>query len=440
MKEEFLHYLWKYSLYDQDRLFDKDNNQIIVINPGEYNRDSGPDFFNARISIGGTIWAGNVEIHTRSSHFDIHGHQHDPAFNNVILHVVAENDKMVFNSAGDEILTVELKFDQLLLERYTQLVNNPYVIACQDDIRKLDSILISHWLNALLVERLESKSESILKIFNSTGSDWDETFYRLLTRYFGFRVNTEPFEMLAASLPFRIIRKHTDNIFQIEALLFGTAGLLEPGLFREALSDEYYRQLEKEFAILSAKYSIKPMHGWLWKFSRLRPSNFPTVRLSQLAAMLATSGGLFSRVLETGNIKQIKELFEVTASAYWDDHFVFGKKSRSVTKSTGSQASDILLINAVIPLLFVYGQSRDNQIIVEKSLIFLEDIDAEDNIIISEWKEAGIQAESAFYSQALIQLRNEYCRKRRCLDCRIGNKIISQGKRLKESNELILEP
>lgn len=440
MKEEFLHYLWKYSLYDQDRLFDKDNNQIIVINPGEYNRDSGPDFFNARISIGGTIWAGNVEIHTRSSHFDIHGHQHDPAFNNVILHVVAENDKKVFNSAGDEILTVELKFDQLLLERYTQLVNNPYVIACQDDIRKLDSILISHWLNALLVERLESKSESILKIFNSTGSDWDETFYRLLTRYFGFRVNTEPFEMLAASLPFRIIRKHTDNIFQIEALLFGTAGLLEPGLFREALSDEYYRQLEKEFAILSAKYSIKPMHGWLWKFSRLRPSNFPTVRLSQLAAMLATSGGLFSRVLETGNIKQIKELFEVTASAYWDDHFVFGKKSRSVTKSTGSQASDILLINAVIPLLFVYGQSRDNQIIVEKSLTFLEDIDAEDNIIISEWKEAGIQAESAFYSQALIQLRNEYCRKRRCLDCRIGNKIISQGKRLKESNELILEP
>jgi hypothetical protein len=415
-------------------------NKIIVLNPGEYNRDSGPDFFNARISVAGTVWAGNVEIHTRSSHFNNHGHQNDPAYNNVILHIVVENDKRVFNSKGEEILTAEIEFDSFFYEKYSTLINNPYIIACQDDIKKLDDILVRHWLNSLVIERFQTKSESILKIFSETGNDWEETFYRLLTRYFGFRVNTGPFEMLARALPFRIIRKHTDNRFQIEALLFGTAGMLEERLFKEALSDEYYRNLLKEYSILSAKYSLQPLHGWIWKFSRLRPSNFPTVRLSQLAAMLSVAGGLFSKVLEATDIRQIKELFEVTASGYWDDHFVFGKKSRNFSKCTGSQATDIFLINAVIPIIFVYGQSRDCQDISERALSFLEEINAEENTIISEWKAAGIIAESAFYSQALIQLRNEYCKKRKCLDCRIGSKIISLGKKLKDHDELLLEP
>jgi hypothetical protein len=440
MKEEFLHYLWKYSLYDQNRLFDNEKNRIIVLDPGEYNHDSGPDFFNARISVAGTVWAGNVEIHIKSSHFDIHGHQHDPAFNNVILHIVSDNDKRVFNARGEEILTSELSFDPSYYEKYTFLVNNPYIIACQDDIKNIDNILVRHWLNTLVIERFQNKSESILKNLSETGNDWEETFYRMLTRYFGFRVNTEPFEMLATALPFRIIRKHADNLFQIEALLFGTAGLLENGLFKEALSDEYYVNLIKEFSILSAKYSLQPLHGWLWKFSRLRPSNFPTIRLSQLAAMLAVTGGLFSRVLEGTDIKHIKGLFEVSASGYWDDHFVFGKKSRNIIKTTGSQAADILVINAVIPMIFVYGQSRDSQDISERALFFLENISPEENIITSEWKTAGISPESAYYSQALLQLRNEYCKKRKCLDCRIGNKIISQGKKLKDCEELLLEP
>jgi hypothetical protein len=440
MKEEFLHYLWKYGLYDQDRLFDNEKNKIIVLDPGEYNHDSGPDFFNARILVAGTIWAGNVEIHTKSSHFDNHGHHNDPAFNNVILHVVADNDKRVFNSKGEEILTAKISFDLSLYERYTCLVNNPYIIACQEDIKGIDKILMRHWLNSLVIERFQTKTASILKIFSETGNDWEETFYRVLARYFGFRVNTEPFEMLATALPFRIIRKHSDNIFQIEALLFGTAGLLEAGLFKEALSDEYYRNLLKEYSVLSVKYSIRPLHGWLWKFSRLRPPNFPTVRLSQLAAMLSVAGGVFSKVLEATDIKQIKELFEVSASSYWDNHFVFGKKSRSVIKNTGSQAVDILLINAVIPMIFVYGQSRDCQDISERALSLLENITPEDNIITTEWKAVGIVADSAFYSQALKQLRNEYCKKRKCLNCRIGNNIISQGKKLKDREELLLEP
>jgi hypothetical protein len=440
MKEEFLHYLWKYSLYDPDKLIDNEGNKIIVINPGEYNRDSGPDFFNARLYIAGTEWAGNVEIHTLSSHFDNHGHNQDPSFDNVILHVVAENDKKVFNSKGEEVLTSEITFNPLLFEKYTDLINNPFVIACQPGIGSLDSFFIRHWLSTLVVERLEEKSEQILKIFSETGNDWEETFYRILTRYFGFRVNTEPFEMLASSLPFRIIRKHADNRFQVEALLFGTAGLLDEGLFKEALNDDFYVDLIREYRILSAKYSLRQLHGWIWKFARLRPANFPTIRLSQLAAMLAVTGGMFSKILECSDIKQLTGVFEVTASEYWDDHFVFGKKCRSYAKTIGSQAADILLINAVIPAIFVYGRYRDSVEICEKAVSFLEKIDPEVNSIIEEWQSAGLTSESAFYTQALIHLRNNYCRKRKCLDCRIGAKLISLGLTFKNQDELMLEP
>ena len=263
MKEEFLHFLWKYGLFDKEKLLDSEGNRIIIINPGEYNRDAGPDFFNARIAVAGTIWAGNIEIHLRSSHFDMHGHQNDPVFDNVILHVVLENDRQVFNSKGEELLTAEIKYDRLLHDKYLSLVNNPYIIACQDDIVNFDSMLLRHWVEALVVERLEQKSEIIQGILAVTGNDWEETFYRLLSRYFGFRVNTEPFEMLARSLPLKIIRKHADNRFQIEALLYGTSGMLQEGLFRDALEDSYYKDLIREFRILSAKYSLKPLDGWI---------------------------------------------------------------------------------------------------------------------------------------------------------------------------------
>lgn len=440
MKEEFLHFLWKYSLYDTDKLTDSEGKRIIVISPGDYNRDSGPDFFNARLKIAGTEWAGNVEIHVLSSHFDLHGHNFDPAFDNIILHAVGVNDKKVYNSKGKELLTEELHYDYRLYDKYLNLVNNPFIIACQPEIKEIDPFFIRSWLSTLVIERMQEKSGQIMKIFSETGNDWEETFYRLLSRYFGFRVNTEPFEMLANALPFRIIRKHSDNRFQIEAMLFGAAGLLDEGLFREAVKDDYYLSLIKEFKILSVKYSLHPVHGWLWKFARLRPANFPTIRLSQLAAMLSVSGGLFSKVLEAEHINDLKDMFEVTASDYWDDHFIFGRKSRKYPKSTGSQATDIFLINAVIPAIFVFGQSRDSHDLCEKAIAFLEDISPEDNSITGEWRIAGINADSAFSSQALIQLRNNYCKKRRCLDCRIGSRLISMGRTFKNQDELMLEP
>jgi Protein of unknown function (DUF2851) len=440
MKEEFLHYLWKYSLYDQDKLIDNERNKITVIHPGEYNHDSGPDFFNARLCIAGTEWAGNVEVHIRASHFNSHGHNTDPSFDNVILHVVAENDRKVFNTRGEEVLTIQLQFDPSLYEKYIDLINNPFIIACQSEINSLDSFFIRHWLNALVIERLEEKSEQIMKIYSETGNDWEETFYRILARYFGFRVNTEPFEMLASAIPFRIIRKHADKRFQVESLLFGTAGLLDEGMFKEALDDDYYASMIREYKILSAKYSLHPLHGWIWKFARLRPANFPTIRISQLAAMLVLTGGLFSRVLEVNNIMQLKELFEVEASEYWNDHFIFGKKSRPSRKIAGAQATGIFLINAVIPVIFIYGRYRDDRALYEKAVSFLEEISHEENSIIAEWESAGIKAESAFYSQALIHLRNSYCKKRRCLECRIGAKLISMGRSLMKHDELMLEP
>jgi hypothetical protein len=440
MKEEFLHFLWKYGLYNKDKLLDNEGTRIIVIHPGEYNRDAGPDFFNARISVDGTTWAGNVEIHVRASHFNLHGHHDDPVFDNVILHVVAENDRRVFNSKGAELLTTELKFENSLHDKYTSLINNPIVIACQEEIGSFDKLILNSWIEALVVERIEQKSEMILRIHSDTGNDWEETFYRLMSRYFGFRVNTEPFEMLARALPFRIIRKHADNRFQIEALLYGTSGMLHEGLFREALNDSYYKDLIKEYKILSAKYSLQPLHGWIWKFARLRPSNFPTVRISQLAGMLAVTGGLFSKLPEVNDIRHLRELFEATASEYWDDHYTFGSLKRGHVKKTGSQATDILLINSVIPLLFVYGKNHGLSEFSDKALSFLEKIKAEDNSVIREWMAAGIKAENAFFSQALLQLRDCYCRKRRCLDCRIGYRLISSGVRLKEQSELLLEP
>lgn len=440
MKEEFLHYLWKYGLYRAESLIDNDGKKIVVVNPGEYNRDSGPDFFNARLCIGGTEWAGNVEIHIKSSHFDTHGHCTDHAFDNVILHVVADNDRKVYNSKGEELLTVEIGYDSIYYDKYLDLINRPYIIACQDDIKELDGFYIQHWLHALLVERLQSKTDALMKIYSETCNDWEETFYRILTRYFGFRVNTGPFEMLARALPFKIIRKHSDNRFQIEALLFGTSGMLEEGLFKEAVSDRYYRDLCNEFRMLSAKYSLKPLHGWMWKFSKLRPVNFPTIRISQLASMLSVTGGLFSRTLEADDIQQLNSVFEAGASSYWNDHYIFGKKSPARSKNTGSQAASIFLINAVIPVIFAYGKYSGRMEKCEKALSFLEDVPPENNVLIRDWDSAGVQAGSAFFSQALIQLTNEYCKKRRCLYCRIGNKLISAGRKLKEKDQILLEP
>jgi hypothetical protein len=440
MKEEFLHYLWKYGLFDKEKLTDDEGNKIIVIHPGQYNRDGGPDFFNARIIIGETEWAGNIEIHIDSSHWDLHGHNRDHKYDNVILHLVVRNNKVVKTASGNTITTAEINYEESMFEKYAGYLNKAYIIACEDELGFVDKIFLNQWFTNLLIERFEEKSELISKIFVLTGNDWEETLYRIIARYFGFRINTEPFEMLASSLPQKIIKKHADNRFQVEALLFGVAGMLDEGLFPGAVNDEYYRNLVKEFKILKTKYSLSPMHGWLWNFHRLRPSNFPTLRISQMASFLSSSHGLFSRIIESDDIERLKQILRVSSSDYWNDHFVFGKRSISHIKHIGDQALDILLINAVIPVIYSFGKIRNDNISKEKAVSFLDLVSPENNSIIKEWKSAGVEATSAFFSQALIELRNRYCKKRRCLDCRIGCKLISSGLKLRSTEEIVLEP
>lgn len=440
MREEFLHYLWKYGLYDHEALFDDKGNKVTVINPGEYNRDSGPDFFNARVKIADVEWAGNVEIHSKASEFMQHGHHTNHAFDNVILHVVAENDNQVKNSLGMNIPATVLKYSPSLYDKYVELVNNPYTIACQLEIKNVDTFIVRQWLGTLAVERLMNKVAVINKMLESTLNDWDEVFYRLLARYFGFRVNTTQFEMLANALPYKIIRKHSDNHLQVEALLFGTAGMLDSRLFKDAIEDDYFRLLVREYKVLMAKYSLKPLHGWLWKFARIRPPNFPTLRISQLASLLTTSEGLFSKIVEIKDVKQLKLLFCASASSYWNNHYVFGKESGDSVKTIGSMAVDLLLINVVVPMVFAYGASRDNREVREQAVELLGLIKPEENMIIREWREVGVEADSALYTQALIELKNNYCKRRRCVECRVGSKLISLQKPFIANNGLALEP
>ncbi len=440
MREEFLHYLWKYRLYDEVKLIGNDGATVEIVSPGEYNRDAGPDFFNARIRIDGIIWAGNVEVHSKASHFTRHGHNTDRLYDNIVLHIVDEYDKSVRDSSGREVPAAIMDYDPLIYEKYLGLISNPYAIACQKEITGIDRFAIDHWLGALTVERLMGKSDQIYRMLAETGNDWEEVLYRLLFICFGLKINSGIFELLARSLPYKLIRKHADDPVVVEALLFGTAGLLEEELYGGGEDDGYRELLVREYKVFSSKYSLKPVHGWLWKFARLRPANFPTVRIAQLASLYAEAGGLFSRVVECDDLKEIRKLFDLSASSYWDKHYTFGMESPAKPKKLGAGSIDLLLINAVIPVMFVCGAEKNDERLREKALMFLEGIRPEDNRIIREWKRAGIPPRSAFRTQALIQLRNNYCGKKRCLDCRIGKLIIGQGKSLMAPSSLALEP
>lgn len=420
MSEEFLYFIWQNQLFDKKEFYTSDGEIIEVINSGTRNTDSGPDFFNAKIKIGETIWAGNVEIHVKSSDWYKHSHEKDKAYDSLILHVVNENDKEVYNSQGNKLETAKILFDKKYLESYKDLLNSKLWINCENQINKVESIYISSWLNTLLVERLEQKSQVVKLILEKNKNDWEETLYQLVARNFGLNTNSLPFELLAKSLPQKILAKHKNNILQIEALLFGQAGFLN-----DELDDNYYNLLKAEYKILKQKYSLVPLETHLWKFLRIRPSNFPTIRISQFANLIYNSVNLFSKILETEKVSQIVDLLNVRASEYWNNHYQFGKKTEeNERKSLGKSSTDIIIINSIVPLLFMYGKMRDNEGLCELSLDFLNNIKAEKNNVISKWSEIGIKAENAFDSQSLLQLKNSYCAKNECIKCLIGNKII----------------
>ena len=421
LSEEFLHYVWEQQLFHSEDLKIATGESLEIINTGKRNPDSGPDFFNAKIKIGQTIWAGNIEVHKKSSDWQLHNHNTDKTYDSVILHVVEENDKPVFRTTGNEIPVFCLKYPEHIRQNYQQLLDSLTWIACQNQFHKINPVLLQLGFNRLMIERLEAKTGEIMARLHQNNNDWNETFYHVLARMFGFKVNSLPFEMLAKSLPLRILAKHRNSIFQLEALFFGNSGLLN----QQLIGDDYYLKLREEYSFLYKKYKLSGLEGHLWKFMRLRPVNFPTVRISQMAALVHRSHSLFSKITEIESLDEIKQLFDVKASEYWDLHYNFNKTTnKHSVKNLGESSINSIIINVVIPFLFVFGETHNKNYLKNRALDFLEKLPPEKNSIVNGWEKLGIECRSAFESQALLQLKNLYCDKKKCLNCQIGVKLV----------------
>ena len=420
MKESILHYVWQYKLFNTHELRTTDGEAVSVIDVGQHNTDAGPDFFNAKIRIGETLWAGNIEIHVLSSDWKRHGHHFNKAYDNVILHVVAVADTEVIRCDGEKISQLILNFSPKIEENYDSLLAQKKWIACADRISSIPRIFVQSWKVALLTERLNSKVEAIEYLLEENNQHWEEAFYITIARNFGFGINSQAFEALAKSLPLSILAKHKNELFQIEALLLGQANLLS-----DEINDAYFSQLNKEYQFLQSKYQLTPISAVQWKFLRLRPDNFPHIKIAQFAALIHHSSKLFSKIIENPEIEYLQSLFGCQPSEYWHTHYRFGKKSNQKMKTLGALSVNGILINSVIPYLFCYAQHQGHQELKDTALQLLEQIPSERNSIIVKWEELGLKSTSAYDSQAFIQLKKEYCDEKKCLRCRIGHKVMS---------------
>ena len=419
--EEFMHFVWENRLFFPDNLETIEGEPLEILNTGMRNTNAGPDFFNAKVKIGETTWAGNIEIHKKASDWEKHNHDENKAYENVILHVVETADRQIVRENGSEIATLEMDWPEQYTRNYQKLLDAQTWIACQEQFHRVDPVVLQLGFNRLMIERLEDKTEEINQRLEQNQQNWSEIFYQMLARMFGFKVNAIPFEMLAKAIPMNILAKHKNNLFQLEALLFGASGLLNEELF----GDNYFLELRKEFGFLYKKYNLKPVEAHLWKFMRLRPGNFPTIRISQLAALIRRSQGLFSKILETEKANDLKSLFRVKAFEYWDNHYRFNKPSpRRYSKELGENSIDTIIINVVIPFLFVYGEKQNQHHLKNRALEFLEKLPPEHNSIIEKWENLGVLVRSAFETQALLQLKNIHCIRKKCLNCPIGNKLV----------------
>lgn len=415
LNERFLQYVW-FGKRFAPKQTTTDGLPVEIIDTGQRNTDAGPDVFNAKVKIGGTLWAGNVEFHRRASDWMRHGHTDDRAYNSVVLHVVCEADKAVTRSDGQRIPQLELKFAPELAESYERLVSDTRFVRCADSLRHVPEAEKAAWLDRLLAERLEQKTQAIDALLLQTTNDWDEAFYVVLARAFGFSTNALAFELLAKSLPLAVIGKHRNDPTQIEALLFGQGGLLEG-----APRDDYHARLQREYHFLKSKFGLKPIDPSLWKFLRLRPANFPTIRLSQFGHLAFKSHRLFSQIIETNGTEKLRELFRCEAAGYWQTHYRFGEESGKRAKRLSDQSIDILLVNTVAPFLFRYGMSHNDDRLAQRAIDLLCALPAERNHIAAGFEAAGIAAQSAADTQAFIQLKRAYCDVRDCLRCHFAN-------------------
>lgn len=419
--ERLLHYVWKYRLYEASSLTTTDGSPLSVLDPGLHNTDAGPDFFNAKIKINDTIWVGNVEMHRKASDWIRHNHPADKAYDSVVLHVVGEDDIVISRTNGETIPQVVLTIPSSLLENVDWLMERETDIPCLPSLGKLDESLLAMWLDYLRMERLERKTNDVFTLLKQSGNDWNEVFYVTLTRSFGFGLNSDAFERLAKSLPFNYILKHRNNYWQIEALLFGQAGMLEyPG------KCPYYKMLQREYSFLKGKFKLKPLDSSIFRSLRVRPGNFPHQRLAQLAAIWCLHGTLFSVLLESDDLEHMKGCFRIPPSDYWKTHYHFRDISPEKIKIPGEDTLHLLLINTVVPLFFAYGQYHDMPHFCDKANHFLEKLSPEKNRIIHTFRQAGVKVRHAGDSQALIQLKRDYCEKKKCLYCRIGFRLMKR--------------
>jgi hypothetical protein len=413
--ERLLHYAWKYKIYPLTGLKTTTNLPVEVIDPGLLNRDAGPDFFNAKVKIDGILWAGNIEIHTQSSDWKRHGHHKDKSYDSVILHLADRIDEEVYRTDGKPIPQVQFSCPETVRARYEELKQADMRPPCYALFPSLPTLMIHSWFTALQIERLEQKTNQIVNRLKQHNDHWEDVFFVTLSRNFGFGLNGDAFETWGNLLSLRAVDKHRDCLEQVEAMFFGQAGLLE-----EELSDPYYLMLQKEYRYLQRKFELRQMDPVRWKFLRLRPGNFPPVRLAQLANLYYRAGGLFSRMIESESLEDVKALLSAGTSEYWETHYNFSKTSPRKIKRLGKGALDLIVINTVVPFLYAYGLHKSDERLCMRASDFLEKTAAEDNHITRLWDGAGLPVKTAADSQALIQLQKEYCDLRKCLYCRFG--------------------
>lgn len=419
--EYLLHYVWQHRLYAAAPLRTSQGEDVEVIDPGIHNLlHAGPDFFNAKLRINGVLWAGNVEIHERSSDWFRHHHDTDAAYNNVILHVASVLDTEVRTTCGKTIPQLQLAVPPRLMVNYQELVNEETYPPCYRIIPHVPELTVHAWMSRLAVERLEEKTKRIRRYLQQTGGDWERAFFITLARNFGFGTNAEAFEQWAFTIEPSAVGKHRDAPLQVEAFFMGQAGLLDSELVPAERQDDHFRHLQTEYAFLRHKFGLTPIRASQWKFGRLRPQNFPHVRLSQLTRLYTERRADFSRLLECTDLKSFHDFFRIGATPYWQSHYTFGEESAPAAKTLRTSSLNLLVINSAAPLLFAYGRYTMNENMAERAFTLLEAVPAERNYITRCWERAGIHVTHAADSQALIQLRQAYCDRKDCLRCRFG--------------------
>ena len=426
MKEEFLYYVWKLQYFNKQDLRTFQGDKLVVLNPGTHNTQAGPDFLHSSILINNITWHGHVQLHVCASAWHQHKHQLDPAYENVVLHVVWEHDRPIHQQDGSPLPTLVLqgRVAPQLLQQYQELVDNQTAIPCANRFAQVAPIIKTAMSERALFQRLTNKNNLVYQLLDNNQGNWEETAYQLLAHNFGFKVNSSALLNLSLSLPLKIINKHAKNLLQLEALLLGQAGLL---VSKTSAPDDYLDKLAKEYAYLAHKYQLKTntLHPMHWKFFRLRPANFPTIRIAQLAQLLHQHPHIFYLLAHTPPADLYKQL-AVTQSAYWQQHYQFAKASKANIPGLGKASIENIMINTIVPLLVAYGKSKDEQVYIDQAMALLQSLPAERNAITNQWETLGMSVKSAFDSQGLIELFNNFCTKKKCLVCNIGGALMQR--------------